>query len=275
LLLIEYIAIFIGGFMRLAWVSDTHLTFPLDKFHLLNCILDAKPNAVIHSGDITQWGFNTISSLKYIGKRIGRPFYFVLGNHPIWFSSFKYMYDEVRKLCREYENLIWLEDISFLTLKDDIAICGAEGFYDGRVGNSKYLKYTFDWFLIEELRNLSSMERRLEKFKELADYSAKCAIGKLEAAFQNHNTVYFCTHYPIFSEANRTDWFSEAFWEPYNTNVVLGNAIKFFMKDRPKKKLIVLSGHIHTPSTTIYKNIECRVGRGNYLKLSEEEMFYI
>ena len=261
---------------KILWLTDTHTNSPLDKIRLLNVILDTKTKGVIHTGDITQTAFNLISDLEYIGKRIGRKFYFVIGNHPIWFSSFATIYSKVRALCQKYPNLVWLQDIDFIPLNEKTALCGVEGWYDGRVGNTDYLRYTLDWVLIKELRALPSMKARIEKFRELAEQSANQAVEKVEKALaQNYKTIYLATHYPISPEANRGHWLVEKFWEPYNANIILGEKLIKVMDNHKKRNLVVLSGHIHQSSTTITRNVECRVGQGSYYKLSEEEIFYI
>lgn len=260
---------------KMIWITDSHLTTPFDRPKLLNPILDAKPKGVLHTGDISQTGLTTIADLEYIGKRIGRPFYFVLGNHPIWFSSFETMYANVRKLCKQYKNLIWMEDQDVISLNEDVAICGVEGWYDAKIGDPAYLKYTFDWILIEEFRMLPTMKDRIEMFRELAKQSAVKAVAKLEKAIDTHKTVYLLTHYPVNPEANRCNWISESFWQPYNCNLILGQECERVMEKHKKRNLILLTGHIHTSSTTISRNVECRVGRGSYFKLSEDEVLYI
>jgi hypothetical protein len=57
----------------------------------------------------------------------------------------------------------------------------------------------------------------------------------------------------------------QRFWLPYNTNVVLGEMIERVMRGRKKKRVIVLSGHTHTPCHIRVSNtIECMVARASY-----------
>lgn len=261
---------------KYVWITDTHITTPLDRRKLLNIILDEAPKGVFHTGDISQSGLTTISDLEYIGKYINCPFYFNLGNHCIWFSSFKKIHKQVRELCKQYKNLIWMEDEEVISLNKNTACVGVEGWYDARVGDPQYLTFTLDWMFIEELRNLPSMKHRIEMFQDMAKQSAKKGVSKLEKAIETHKTVFMLSHYPTVKSANRSDgWLPEKFWEPYNCNLILGEELEKVMEKHKKRNLILLTGHIHTPSTTINRNIECRVGRGSYYKISEDEIIYI
>jgi predicted phosphohydrolase len=258
------------------WITDTHITTLFDRRKVLKIILDENPKGVFHTGDISQSGLTTLTDLEYIGKHITCPFYFNLGNHNIWFSSFEKIHKGVKDLCKQYKNLIWMENESVVSLNDETCVCGVEGWYDARVGDPQYLTYTLDWMFIEELRNLPTMKHRVEMFQDMAKQSAKKAVAKLEKAIENHKTVFLLTHYPTVREANRTDgWLPEKFWEPYNCNLILGEELEKVMEKHRKRNLTILSGHIHTPSTTINRNIECRVGRGSYYKISEDETIYI
>jgi predicted phosphohydrolase len=259
------------------WITDTHITTPFNRSKLLNIILEEKAKGVFHTGDISQSGLTALSDLEYIGKRIGRPFYFCLGNHNIWFSSFEKMHRKVRDLCKKYKNLIWMEDADVISLNDDIACVGVDGWYDAMIGDPYYLKYTLDWVLIDEFRSLPNMDARIEMFRELAKRSAKKVIPKLEQAIETHKTVYLLSHVPMWSEANRCNsWLSEQFWTPYNTNYILGQELEKVMEKNKKRYLCCLAGHTHNPvSIQVSRNLECRVGRGSYYKISEDETIYI
>jgi UDP-2,3-diacylglucosamine pyrophosphatase LpxH len=260
---------------RFLWLTDSH-THYFDRYKLLHSILDQKPKAVFLTGDISE-GPAFLSDLEFFGKRIGRPLYFITGNHEMFFSSFQQVHSGIRNLCKQYNNLIWMDEQNVIELNDEVGLIGERGWYSANVGNRNYIKYTFDWFLIKEFRELNSWEERFDMFYELANNSAKSLSAKLEAALEKYKTIYLLTHFPPWIEAGRYDSFiSEEFWRPYNTNVPLGKALEKVMENYKKRHLIVLSGHCHRSSTILVsKNIECRVGKGHYLKLSEDEIIYI
>src|SRR5271166_1954693 len=147
------------------WQTDTHL-FPWMRYDMLNAIRDAKPHGVFLTGDISN-GPTLIGDLRFMAKRAGRPIYFVLGNHDYWFSSIEKVHNNLKQICDEYKNLIWMDSSEPIALSEEVGLIGCRGWYDARVGNPNFIKCTFDWFLIKELRELN-WKQRFEKFKELA-----------------------------------------------------------------------------------------------------------
>lgn len=258
------------------WQTDTHL-LPWNRFKMLNSILNEKPHAVFLTGDVSHSGGTFLSDLEFLGKRIGRPLYFVYGNHDLWFSCIDDVHRGIRELCVEYKNLVWMTDAGVVSLNDEVAVIGAEGWYDARVGNPEFIKLTFDWYLIRDFKELATWEERFEKFRALADASAELMAKNLETAIETHKTVYLLTHFPPWENANRChSLLSEKFWTPYNTNVALGKRLESVMAEHKKRNLIVLAGHTHSACNIhVSRNIECRVGRGAYHKLSEDETLYI
>lgn len=258
------------------WYTDTHIK-PWTRHKLLHGILDAKPKAVFLTGDIG-YGPNLVSDLEYLGERIGRPLYFTLGNHDYHGSSIQKVHEEVRKVCAKYKNLIWITDAGIVPLNEEVALIGAEGWYDARIGNTDFLTYTFDWFLTEEFKTLPSMDERIKLFRKLADESAEKLAPLLDKAIQEYKTVYLLTHFPPWREANRASGtLMEKFWLPYNVNIVLGKALEKVMEEHKKRNLIVLSGHTHTDCWIhVSRSIECRVNAASYLgSARNEEVIYI
>lgn len=260
---------------KYVWLTDPHIKV-IGRYKFLNVILDQKPAGVFLTGDISE-GPVFLSDLAFLGKKIGRPIYFVLGNHEFWGSSFAKIQEGVRQLCKQYRNLIWLDEANIVPLSEEACVIGASGWYDARVGNPSYIKYTFDWWAIEDFRKLPNMNARIERFRELADESAQLISNRLEEALETYRIVYLATHFPPYPEAHRaSDWISEKFYEPYNTNVALGEAIDRVMDKHKKRHLHIICGHTHSRVQIIRRpNIECRVGGGSYSKISDEEIIYI
>jgi len=257
------------------WLTDTHLKI-FGRYKMLNSILNHNPYAVFLTGDISE-GFSFLSDLEFLGSKIGRPLYFIHGNHELWGNSFRKTQSGIRKACAKYRNLVWMTDAGIIQLNEKTALIGTEGWYDCRVGNSEYIKYTFDWFMIKELRELSNMKLRILKMQELAQESAEMMAERLEEALHSYNTVYMLTHFPCWPEAHRAHgWISDEFYKPYNTNMILGQKIESVMQKHKNKHLIVLTGHTHVPTTIrVSPFIECRVGKGSYNKISQEEILFI
>lgn len=263
------------------WYTDTHLNvaFPWAKQRFVKQILDEEPQAVFLTGDISN-GIKCCGDLEYLARKVPCPIYFVYGNHDVHYASIKVIHQELRFLCKKYDNLFWLTDLDPIKLNDTTAVIGTEGWYDGLVGDPKHLKYSSDWFLVSEFRELPSHEVRLEKFREMAQHSANLISSKLQSALKNHDTVYLLTHFPPWKEAIRelgVFKFTEKFWYPFNINITMGKSIENVMGQYPEKKVIVLAGHTHTPvRITVANNIECIVGRAKYTNISvDNEKIFI
>lgn len=258
------------------WLTDTHL-MPWARYKMLNTILDAKPKGVFLTGDISNSSQTLIGDLDFLGQRIGRPLYFTLGNHDIHFSSFEKTHSKVRELCLRHKNLHWMDEAGIIPLNEEVCVIGHGSWYDARIGNPEYIKYTFDWRLIDEFKQLSSIKDVIEKCRALADESADILCGRLEQALETYKVVYALLHIPPFREAHRAKGFiSEKFYEPYNINFGLGQRLEKVMEKHKKRYLHCLAGHCHMPvSIQVSRSIECRVGKGSYHKISEEEIIYI
>lgn len=261
------------------WYTDTHLdkVNPISKFNFISRIRKENPKAIFLTGDISN-GLMTCFDLKILATWVKCPIYFVLGNHDYHFSSFDETYAKIRELCKKHSNLIWLTESGIIPLNDEVALIGAEGWYDAGVGKTNYLKITPDWFLIKDLRELSSMDERIEMFKKLADKSCEQIEEKLEVAMaRDYKTIYILTHVPPWKEATRdVGTIFENFWIPYNVNIRLGKTIERVMQDRKKRQVIVLAGHTHTDCWIhVSRNIECKVNRAKYhgVLRNEEHIF--
>src|SRR5258708_1792452 len=262
--------------VKYLWISDTHL-LPWQRYKFLSCILDIRPQGVFLTGDISHSGFTLIDDLEFIAKRIGRPLYFTMGNHDFWFSSFEKVSNQLTSICKKYPNLVWIDRAGVVPLNDEAALIGQMGWYSADQGNPEYIKYTFDWFMIEDFRKLKTWNQRFELFRELAKKDAEKLANKLEEAIETYKTVYALTHFGGWPEGSRhNSIISEEFWKPYNTNSYLGPALEKVMEKHKKRRLYLFSGHVHSAATLhINRCIEARVGRGSYHKLSEEEILYI
>jgi 3',5'-cyclic-AMP phosphodiesterase len=257
------------------WLTDPHVKL-WSKWHFLNTILDENPRAVLLTGDLAEGPFLK-GVLDVLGRKAGRPIYFVLGNHELLGSDIASTHSLVREMCAKYRNLIWLTDNDIIPLNDEVALIGSDGWYDARIGNPAYIRYTFDWWMVKDFRKLPNMNARIEAFRALADKSAEVLSERLERALETYKSVYLLTHMPPWQEAHRaTNPLIERFWAPYNCNIALGQALEKVMEKHKKRQLTVLAGHTHTPvSIHVARNIECRVGKASYAHITDGERIFI
>lgn len=263
---------------RYLWYTDCHLdrVNPLTKLKLITNLRKEEPKALFLTGDISN-GIMTYFDLKMLATLVDCPIYFVLGNHDYHCSSFEETHDKIKELCKKHSNLIWLTQSDVVPLSDEIALIGTEGWYDARIGNPTYLKATLDWLLIKDLKNLPTMEDRVQFFRKLSDQSCAMIEEKLVTALdKDYKTVYILTHFPPWKEATRdVGTLLEKFWLPYNVNLALGETIERVMLGRNKRNVTVLCGHTHDPEyIRVSRNIHCQVGKpGGWFKLDSQVIY--
>ena len=265
---------------RFAWLSDTHMNLSalpfMKRLHLLG-VKRGSPDGIFITGDISsgQW---LESDLRFLARNFLGPIYFVLGNHDYHGRHIASVHDDVRRLCHEYPNLIWMTEAGVVSLNPDVALIGTEGWYDATLGDPELLRWTTDWFLTFDFLHLKSHEHRVEMWRDMSARSASLIEVRLREALETHKTVYVITHVPPWKEATRAmGTLMEPFWLPYNTNTTMGHAIERAVDGRRKKRVVVLAGHTHTPCRIrVTNSIECAVARSTYWgSVSPEEMIVV
>ena len=266
--------------LKFLWYTDTHLdkVAPWTLFIFIRNIVKAKPAGVFLTGDISI-GPLLCAHLKLMACFIKCPIYFVLGNHDYHFTNIQKQHQKIREMCQQYHNLIWLTDSDVIQLTDEVALIGVEGWYDAQLGNPKYLKFTPDWMLTEDFKQLPTMEQRIDAFRHLSQQSCLLLEQKLEKALQqDYKKVYILTHFPPWKEATRDEGtILEPLYLPYNVNLSLGQTIEKIMQDRKKRSVMVLAGHTHSDCWIhVSRNIECKVNKAKYYgHIRNEEHIFI
>ena len=267
---------------RYAWYSDPHMNLSVLPFlKRLHVVALKKLNAdgLFITGDIST-GRWLESDLRFLAKHFSGPIYFVLGNHDYHGRHVESVHGDVRRLCRTYPNLHWLTETPTISLNEDVALIGTEGWYDCALGDPELLRYSTlpDSYLTFDFLQMDSLEERIVVWREMSKRSSEIIAGKLEVALVDHQTVYVLTHVPPWKEATRAVGTKmEKFWLPYNTNSAMGGAIERVMAGRKKKRVIVLAGHTHTPcKIRVTNNIECNVAPASYWgRVSPKEMIVV
>lgn len=262
------------------WYTDTHFdkVMPWTLYLFIRYVRSENPAGIFLTGDISS-GHLTALHLKLLAKFIKCPIYFVLGNHDYHFSSFEEIHFKLRKLCKQYPNLIWVTDRDLIELNEETCLIGTEGWYDATLGNPKWLVLTFDWFFTKEFRELPNMKARLQAFRQKSDESCEILSKKLEKALdKGYKNIYVLTHFPPWKEATRDEKTILApYFLPYNTNLRLGKTIEKIMEGKNKRHVTVLAGHTHTDCwIQVTRNIECKVNKAKYYdSVRNEEHIFI
>jgi len=250
------------------WFSDTHLNMsalPFLKRRFVMRLRASGAAGLFLTGDISS-GPNLESDLRFLATHFDQPIYFVLGNHDYHGRHLESVHADVRRISKEYPNLHWMTDTGIVELSPEVGLIGTEGWYDARKGDPELLKFTTDWILVRDFLALRDLRERIHVWRKMAEDSAIRIEGRLAEAVERYKTVYVLTHVPPWPEATRAvGTLLERFWLPYNTNVVMGQAIERVMAGRKKRRVVVLAGHTHEPChIQVSRSISCMVARASY-----------
>lgn len=269
--------------MDLVWVTDPHFNLlgapqnpryvkehlkrfgsPYDFGEHLAKMHPTAHGAVI-SGDIAE-AHSVKDSLTGFSKGWGKPVYFVLGNHDYWGASWK----SVNRQLDEWDlpktrPLVWLRKAGVVELAPDLALCGHEGWYDGRAGAAARSRIIMnDWDEIKEMRNLHDLPRR-ELIAETARHWTAEAEIHLREACSKYKNVVFVTHFPPFPDSAKYGQPSDDDWLPWTVNVTLGDTLIELAYEYPETSILVLCGHTHlAKDVRMAPNLRVLTGHSEY-----------
>jgi len=243
------------------WLTDIHLDFInlIGLYSFRKSLIDANPDMILVGGDIAEAN-SIISYLEDLERFTKVPIYFVLGNHDYFRGSIAGTRARIAAFSKNTKYTKWLNISEIVTLNPHAALIGHDGWSDAEFGNFLNSPVQMpDYDLIEELSNLSKLERK-RKLKELGIEAAEYLQKQLQAAFEDFEHVYFLTHVPPFAEACwHLGEISNPDWLPHFTCKAMGDVILETMKRCPEKSLTVLCGHTHSsgkykprPNITVY-----------------------
>lgn len=236
-----------GSIRRLLWSTDLHIdALPKGQMSVFFELLAAyECDAVLIGGDISN-GVNSLQLLDSMQKSLGKPFYFVLGNHDFYYGSIEKIRQLALELTEKNPNVCYLSYSKIIPLTETTALIGHDGWSDGRAGdyeNSDVLLN--DYFLIDELKRLNSQER-LEKLNQLGEEAGNFLVKQLKTALETFQNVVLLTHVPPFEESCVYDGItSDPNWTPHFVGKFAGQGLEAIMREHPTKQLLVLCGHAH------------------------------
>ena len=261
--------------MRLAWLTDIHLNFvdagTIQRFFQS---VAERADAVAISGDIAE-SHDVYHYLRRIEEIVGKPIFFVLGNHDFYRGSIFQVRRLAAEVAEESKYLKYVTAMGVEQLTPRTAIIGHDGWADGRLGDIEYSDVLLnDHLLIAELAvcwNGSYLDKwRLRPIlAELADEAARHFERVLEAAASTYPNVIAVTHVPPFREAA---WHrgkaSDDNFLPYFASKAVGEVMKEVMQAHPQSNLLVLCGHTHSGGEIkVLDNLRVLTGKAEYGKL--------
>lgn len=273
---------------RFVWCTDVHLNFLSDaeivKFaldvreNLMMPVQGEEPGGVFITGDISE--APTVSRhLTMLEKVIAAPIYFVLGNHDYYKSSFSAVHAEITTLSANSQFLKWLPAVGVVSLGENTALVGHDGWYDMLNGDWQSANfYMIDWKLIHDYIPVDhSKAARASLSAKITQQAADYLEKQLEIAFQTHQNAVVLTHVPPWEKAaqymgkptDRTHL-------PFFSNKLVGEALERVMQKFSDKNLTVLAGHTHDQChVSIARNITCMVGGAQYHYPKIENFIYV
>lgn len=258
--------------MRLAWLTDIHLNF-LDDAERKRFweTVATQSDAVAISGDIGE-SPNIIDYLKEMEEILRGPIYFVLGNHDFYRGSIGKTRDEVARLAKQSDYLVYMTATSVVELSAKTAVIGHDGWADARLGDLEKSDVILnDYLAIEELRKWKG-EFALDKpaleeaLNVLGDEAARHIESALTVAAAKHPYVIALTHVPPFKEAAWYDGrHSDDNYLPHFACKAVGDAMRRVMDAQPQSRLLVLCGHTHGKGEVeMTENVRVLTGEAEY-----------
>lgn len=241
---------------RVVWLTDIHLIFLWDKERgefdseyqvFVEEVLQAKPDAVVLTGDIAE-APRLIGFLQRLEEDFrGLPLYFILGNHDFYYGSIRKMREEVRLFCSDRPRLHYLTaDEEPIALTKSAGLVGHDGWADGRFGELEWSQAKIsDYTYVDELREAGEEGRR-RILNSLADEAAVHLKRLLTQAVRRFSEVLLLTHVPPWLElALYHGKLCDYDYAPHFASRAVGEAILDVMRQAPDCQLTVLCGHTH------------------------------
>jgi Icc protein len=267
--------------MKLAWLTDIHQDHlkPYAHGQFLDLLEQADVDAFLVTGDISV--ANKLEGhLAVIAQRIKVPFYFVCGNHDMWYGSIDGVRSMTRGLESRYQHMVHLVHRSYVKLTDTCALVGHDGWYDAVNGDWKLGAFEMpDWYFIQDFMDAGCAQqlargryhidypRVVGKARALAMQSVDhIERGIKDAVNDGFKRIIVATHVPPFEEAHIHEGKQGTqAAQPWFTSGLLGDALVTASLTYPNHVFVSFSGHTHGQYTgQKAHNLVVHVGGARY-----------
>ena len=248
----------------LAWLTDIHLNFlsPPAQEAFIAGLAQTDADAFLLGGDIGE--ADDVGDHLEAFSGLGKPVYFVLGNHDFYHGTISGVRAEVRHLA--CSNLHYLCDAGVVPLTADTCLIGHDGWGDGRLGTYFRSRVILnDWRLIGEFAGLADRER-LDVLHALGDEAATHLQAVLPDGLDRFRHIVVLTHVPPFKDACWHEGrISNDEWLPHFTCKAVGDVLAEAMAARPDRQMTVLCGHTHgAGEAQVLPNLRVLTGGAEY-----------
>lgn len=251
--------------MKLAWVTDPHLSFLKgDGDRRFGARVRAEVpdlDGIVVTGDIGEHA-NFQRHVEAFAEGADAPVWFVLGNHDAYGGSVASA--QARAASME-GRARWLGSAEPVALGAGTYLVGHDGFYDGRNGLGVASRVVLsDFMYIEELAGAGPA--LLARVQALADRAAQEASAKIdEALARGAERVIFATHVPPFAEAAWHEGLvSDGHWLPWMSSRIMGEMLVAKKAAHPRVEVEVLCGHTHGKGEVTVGGVRVRTGDSEY-----------
>lgn len=256
--------------MKPCWITDIHLNFLEDDKarEFLETVHDHDSDIVFLTGDIAE---SPVLSdyITMIDQVVGKPVYFVLGNHDFWHTSVSHIHAHFPRFLNEKSFTRWLTTSGVIALDNDTCVIGHEGWYDCRYGDWQSSSFLMrEWSCQEDYRGCSTMKDVVERSQTLANLSIEHFKKWLPDAIKRFRKIIVLTHFPPYDDTHvYMGQIGSPQAQPFFTNRILGELLYVAASANPNKEFTVLAGHTHGQcSKQILPNMMVHVGGAEYGK---------
>ncbi len=293
--------------MKLGFATDIHLDHvktikgARKQFRVGKSLAERGFDALIVSGDISTGKMFKEHMPAFI-EGVGKPVYFVLGNHDFWQGFESHVWEEAAK----YPG--FLDRAGVVELTPDVGLCGVTGWYDCRAGN--YIESEVAMGEFDEMPRFKNLgpDRLFEwddyrkkmmpkrgpwplgrkqdlgrKCQSFADEQTRAFMPVLEEAAKKYPKVFIVTHFPLWEEAcfspgghlTKGNEYDDG-WLPWSCNIELGARIEALAADFPDTEFQTFTGHTHgAGEAQILPNLRAICGAANYGQPDKVRIFDI
>lgn len=250
--------------MNILWITDPHFNFlrpELREAFALD-VADHYPNlnAVVLTGDLAEHAsFQELT--EEFAQTVGKPVYFVLGNHDSYGSSIHATKEKARSMTGLAR---WLPAAGLIQVTEDTVLCGVDGWYDAKNGSGWASQVLLnDFTYISEL-NTMKPHLALQDVVNAEVQEAEATLAKAVAS--GAKNVVFATHVPPFPQATWHEGkHSDAEWLPWMSCQDMGSLLYQIAESNRSVNFTVLCGHTHgSGNVQLTPNLKVFTGASRY-----------
>lgn len=266
---------------QFVWATDIHLDClqtddQVESFY--QSLAAPNVDGVFLTGDISL-APSIVDHLVGLDEVIGKPIYFVLGNHDVWDGSINEVRSALVETMSERPNLKYMSALDYVSVSPDTAVVGHDGWYDAMLGRPEQTNFFMnDWHRIRDFSNAMgimsvgmygprpNMPVVTSIARKLAFQAAEHVGRTASLAAKDHKNVIVLTHVPPFEEAHIHNGVKGSPGAmPWYTSKLMGDALTRVAQENPNVRFDVFCGHTHgQKDCQVMDNLFCHVGGAEY-----------